>query len=130
VARVDVPSASRAALRIALWQAVATLVIAGVFLALSGGQWAISALAGGGIAVATSLAMIGVMFRGSEGSDPRAVMTRLYAGEATKLALTVVLFVAAIKFMRPAIAPLLIAYIATLPVYWLALLRKSRDGIS
>ena len=123
------PSASRAALRIALWQALATLAIAGFFLALSGGQWAISALVGGGIAVVTSLAMIGVMFRGAD-TDPRAVMTRLYAGEATKLALTVVLFVAAIKFMRPAIAPLLIAYIATLPVYWLALLRKSRDGIS
>jgi ATP synthase protein I len=125
-----VPSASRAALQIALWQAVATLAIAGLFLVGSGGQWALSALMGGGIAVVTSLAMIGIMFRGAEDTDPKRVMTKLYAGEAAKLALTVVLFVAAIKFMRPAIAPLLIAYIATLPVYWLALLRKSRDGMS
>jgi ATP synthase protein I len=125
-----VPNASRAALQIALWQAVATLAVAGIFLAVSGGQWALSALVGGGIAVATSLAMIGVMFRGTQETDPRGIMAKLYAGEAVKLALTVVLFVAAIKFMRPAIAPLLIAYIATLPVYWLALLRKSREGMS
>ena len=85
---------------------------------------------GGGIAVVTSLAMIGIMFRGADKADPKRVMTRLYAGEAVKLALTVVLFVAAIRFMRPAIAPLLLAYIATLPVYWLALLRKSRNGMS
>ncbi|HEY7378721.1 MAG TPA: ATP synthase subunit I [Steroidobacteraceae bacterium] len=124
------PNASRAALRIALWQAVATLVIAGFFLVVSGGQWALSALAGGGIAVAASLAMIGIMFRGAQETDPRRVMTKLYAGEAVKLALTIVLFVGAIRFMHPAIAPLLIAYIATLPVYWLALLRTSRDGMS
>lgn len=124
------PNASRAALRIALWQAVATLVSAGFFLVVSGGQWALSALAGGGIAVLTSLAMIWIMFRGAQETDPRRVMTKLYAGETVKLALTIVLFVGAIRFMRPAIAPLLIAYIVTLPVYWLALLRKSRDGIS
>lgn len=107
-----------------LAQTVVTLVVAAAFLIWRDARFAVSALVGGGIGAAAGLAMVAFMFRKTEGDDPRRVMRNTYKGEAAKLGLTVVLFVAALKFLELSALPLFVAYIATLAVHWFALLKR------
>lgn len=119
---VDVTGARRAVLMVVLMQLAATLILAVAFLIGSGGRAAVAALIGGGIGVASSLAMVMFMFRGA-GADPKRIMRSTYRGEAVKLGLTVVLFVVALRSGVQAV-PLLAAYIATSFAYWFALIRS------
>lgn len=108
-----------------LAQVGATLLVAAVFLIWRDAHAAMSALVGGGIGVAAALAMVAFMFRRTGGDDPHRVVRNAYKGEAAKLGVTVLLFVAALKFLELAALPLFVAYIATLAVHWVALLRKT-----
>jgi len=124
VSTVDVKGARRAALKLVLAQIAATLIIAVLFLIGSGARAGASALIGGGIGVAASLAMVMIMFRRVSGADPRGVMRSAYRGEAVKLALTVLLIVAALKLVELAVLPFFVAYTATFVVYWIALVKS------
>ncbi len=115
-------SAKRVPLQLVLGQAAATFVVAALFLVFSGTAAAQSALLGGGIGVAASLAMALVAFRPA-GGDPRRILRGFYRGEAVKLGVTVLLFAAALRFLEIAAAPFFAAYIATFIVYWVALAR-------
>ena len=119
---IDVTGARRAVLMVVLMQLAVTLFLAVAFLIGSGGHAATSALIGGGIGVASSLAMVMFMFRGA-GGDPKQIMRSTYRGEAVKLGLTVVLFVVALRSGVAAV-PLLVTYIATSFAYWFALIRS------
>lgn len=121
---VDATGARRVAHRLVFHQAAATLVVAALFMAFAGEWAALSALIGGGIAVAASLAMVALAFRVTGDTSPRRVMHGFYRGEAVKLGVTVLLFAAAIRSGEVAVAPLFTAYIATYLVYWVALLRN------
>ena len=56
-------------------------------------------------------------------ADPKALLRAHLVGEAQKLALTVILFAAVlILYKGVATLPLLLTFIATLVVYWVALL--------
>ncbi len=121
---IDVTGARRAALMLVLAQAAATLILAVSFLIGSDAHAAVSALIGGGIGVAASLAMVVFMFRGASGADPKRIVRGAYRGEAAKLGLTVVLFVAALKFVDVAVLPFFVTYAATLLVYWIALVKS------
>lgn len=121
---VDVTGARRAALMLVLAQVAATLIIAVSFLIGSGARAAVSALIGGGIGVAASLAMVFFMFRGASGADPRRILRGAYRGEAVKLGLTVLLIVAALKFVELAVLPFFVTYAATFVVYWIALVKS------
>lgn len=121
---IDLADARRAALRLVLHQAVVSLVAATAFLAFAGGRSAISALTGGGISVAASAAMALLSFSGGTPADAKQVMRGFYRGEAAKLGVTVVLMVLALRTRAIEAVPMLVAYVATLFTYWIALLRK------
>jgi ATP synthase protein I len=119
---IDGSGARRAALMLVLAQLAVTLILAATFLIGSDAHAAESALIGGGVGVAASLAMVTVMFRGA-GADPKRILRSTYRGEAVKLGLTVVLIVAALKYVELAVLPFFVTYAATFLVYWIALVK-------
>jgi len=122
VSAIDLPRARRLAFGVVASQAAVSVVAALCALPLAGRVGALSALAGGGIATAGSLAMAGLVFGGSgEGGAERA-MNRFYLGEALKLAVVVVLFVVVLKMMRVTPLAMFAGFAATFLVYWIALL--------
>ncbi len=121
---LDGRGARRAAMRLVLGQAATTIVLAAICLIGFDARAAISALLGGGIGVAASLAMVLFMFRGAPGTDAKRILRGAYRGEGVKLALTVVLFVAVLKSYEVAALPFFVAYIATLLGYWIALVKS------
>jgi ATP synthase protein I len=105
-------------------------VIALACLVFYGANAAVSAFLGGAIGFVGSFAyawkIAGPQTRNSSGkdaADPKALMRAHLVGEALKLALTVILFAAVlILYQGVATLPLLLTFIATLVVYWVALL--------
>jgi ATP synthase protein I len=84
------------------------------------GAW--SALIGGAIGFSTAAVYARGMFAAG-GREPRELVTAHFRAEVFKLALTVVLFAAAfILYKEVSTLALLLTYIATLTVYWIALL--------
>ena len=124
VSTVDVTAARRAALRIVRWQASAALLAGAGFLAFSSGRAALSALVGGGIAVVANLSMVLLAFRSAPGEAAKPTLRGFYRGEAAKLGVTVVLLVVALRTGSLDALPMLVAFIATLPAYWIALIRS------
>ena len=122
VSTLDVTGARRIALRLVLGQAVATLAVAAAFLVFSGSTAARSALLGGAIGVAASLAMTLIVF-GRGPSDPKRIARSFFRGEAVKLGLTVLLFAVVLQVFAIAVAPFFVAYAATYVVFWIALLK-------
>ncbi|MGI8740104.1 MAG: ATP synthase subunit I [Gammaproteobacteria bacterium] len=102
------------------------LIAAGAFLLLSvvaGPYAAWSALAGGGISLATTIFFKWRVFAGSdEGRSAQAIVNRLYAGEVQKVCLTVVLFLVVIIGLRVSFLPMFVTYIVTLVAFWVVLL--------
>ena len=128
MASVDFLSARRLAFRIVLYQAGATLLMAAVFLLLSGFRGGYSALLGGTIGVVASLYMAAWFFRGGESATPRQIMRSIYIGEFVKLVVTVAMFVAVFVWVTIAALPLFAGYAATFLMYWVALLRAMPQG--
>ena len=116
----------------------ALLVVAGqVAVAAAGGlicylerdrRFAVSALIGGAIGAAATLTQVLVGLRNSAGKSPQTVMRGFLRGSALKLAVTVVLFVVALRGHDLAPAPLFVTYVATFFVYWVALAWTIRSG--
>ncbi len=123
---IDLPQARRLAFGVVLGQAGVTVIATLAALGLGGGRAALSALAGGGIATAGSLAMAALVFGRTAGaSAPRALST-FYVGEAVKLVVVIVLFVVVLKVMRVAPLAMFATFAATFLVYWIALLGALR----
>ena len=130
---VDSPSDTvdfAAVRRQALW-VVSGQVLVAVGGALVCGMWsgahaALSALVGGGIGAAATLTQVVVGLRNTAGRAPREVMRGFYRGSAMKFAVTVVLFVLALRGRKFAAGPLFGTYVVTFVVYWLALARGLR----
>ena len=118
---IDLPRARRLAFGVVVSQAAVSVVAALCAFGLAGRVAAVSALAGGGIATAGSLAMAGLVFGGSAGSAARA-LNRFYLGEVLKLAVVVVLFVLVLKMVRVAPLAMFAGFAVTFLVYWMALL--------
>ena len=118
---IDVPNARRLAFGVVLGQAAVTAIAALLSWAIGGQLAAVSALVGGGISTAASLAMAALSFGGSAATDPQRAIRAFYVGEAVKLALVVVLFVVVLKVMKVAPLALFAAFMATFFVYWVAL---------
>jgi ATP synthase protein I len=109
------------AFRVVLGQAAVTLIAALVGGLTVGRAAALSALLGGGIATAASFAMAAVAFRHSAPVSPARMLGTFFGGEALKLVVVVVLFIAVLRWLHPAPIALLATYGATFLVYWLAL---------
>ena len=89
-----------------------------------------SALVGGGISALATLTMVLVGLRNSAGKTPKEVMRSFYRGSAMKFAVTVILFVWALRTMKLSAAPLFVTYATSFLMYWFALARSltSRVG--
>lgn len=115
--------ARRLAFAIVAGQLGVTLVVAALFLLLSGYRAGGSALAGGGIGALASLYMAVSFFRAGAGAEPQRILRGVYVGEFVKLVLTATSFVVVILAFDVAFLPLFVAYLATFFVYWIALLK-------
>jgi ATP synthase protein I len=100
-----------------------------VSLALSGPRAAASALLGGGISTAGSLAMALVAFNRATAANGLLMLTALLVGEATKLLVVVVLFVVVLTLMKVSPVPMFSAYVATFLVYWVVFARRRESAI-
>ena len=103
---------------------VAAGAVAGAGLGFDAG---VSAVLGGGIAMASALAYAWRALRpsGQVVADARRAYRAQVAGEAYKFAVTLLLFVVVFKsYAQLAALPLFLAYVATVVVYWMALLRQ------
>jgi len=113
-------AARRLAFSVVLGQAGVTLLAALVCLAVDGETGALSALLGGGVGTAASLAMAVIAFGRTPRSAP-VILAAFFLGELAKLVLMIGLFVAAWHWMRPSPGAMFAAYGATFLVYWVAL---------
>jgi ATP synthase protein I len=121
VGRQDEPE-TRKAYRIVVLQILVTVLISLSLLAFHGALAAASAFAGGAIGFVTSWAYVKKM-AAPAGSDPRKLLRNHAVAECLKLGLTVILFAAVfILFKGVAVLPLLLTFMATLAMYWVALL--------
>ena len=118
---IDLPRARRLAFGVVASQAAVSVVAALCALLVAGRMSALSALAGGAIATAGSLAMAGLVFGGSS-DGAEGALSRFYLGEVLKLAVIAVLFVVVLKMVRVAPLAMFAGFAATFLVYWIALL--------
>lgn len=115
-------ASKKAVVWIVLTQISVTVVISLVMLVTQNGGSAISAFAGGAVGFLTSLVYAKKMFA-PEGSDLKIIIRSHYSAEAYKLVFTILLFSLVFTQYKEAHAlPLFATYIATLAVYWAALI--------
>jgi ATP synthase protein I len=120
--------ARRQALMLVVVQAAMAAVVALVCAALKGAPAGLAALTGGGIGVTASLAQVVVSFRASAAGNPAAIARGFYRGEALKIAVTVMLFVIALRAQRFTPGALFAGYVATFVAFWVALARARSSG--
>ena len=122
MSRQDGPVENKA-YRVVGLQVLVTVLISLSVLAFYGALAAASAFAGGAIGFVTSWAYIQKMAAPSVGRDPGKLLRNHALAECLKLGLTVILFAAVfILFKGVAVLPLLLTFMATLAMYWVALL--------
>jgi ATP synthase protein I len=125
VVTVALPEARRVAFGVVVGQAVVTGVVALVCWALSGSSAAESAAIGGGIGTVASLVLVLLAFGSRTGDDPRRAARAFYVGEASKLAITIALFVVVLNVMDVRPGAFFAGYMATFFAYWVALARST-----
>jgi len=137
VIAIELPNPRRLALSVVLGQTAVTVICALASWAIADVHAAISALLGGGISSAASLAMALVAFGKQAATDPQRAIRAFFAGEAAKVAVVIVLFVVVLKTMKVVPLTMLGSYIATFGVFWLLIFdgrgraqRMIRDGMS
>ncbi len=118
---IDLREARRLAFGLVLGQAGVTVTVALAAWGLLGDRAGLSALLGGGIATAGSLAMAGFGFTGAAAGAPR-IVGAFFLGEAVKLTLVAVLFALVLRWVKVAPLAMFAGFAATFPVYWIALL--------
>jgi ATP synthase protein I len=121
VIAIDLALARRLALSVVLGQAGVTVICALLAWLIAGPQAALSALLGGGISTAASLAMALLGLGGRSAADPQRAVRAFFVGEAAKIALMIVLFVMVLKTMKVVPLAMLGTYVATFFVFWVAL---------
>ncbi len=120
------PDTRRTAGRILLWQTGAVTAIAVICYALFGGRSGGSALVGGAIGVVANAYMTVTALRPAR--SPGGALGRLLFGQLIKIAFTVTGFVIVAQSGRAHWPSLLVAYAATLIVFWIVpALAPSRD---
>jgi ATP synthase protein I len=115
------PNPRRLAFAVALGQAIVALVAAALSWAIADAHAALSAALGGGISSAASLVMALLSFGKGAATDPLRAIRAFFVGEAAKVTVVIVLFVAVLRTMKVVPAAMLGAYVATFFVFWIAL---------
>jgi ATP synthase protein I len=101
-------------------------IVALICAALMDAAAGLAAAIGGAIGAMASLAQVACGFRRSTAGDASAIARGFYRGEAVKIAVTVLLFVLALRGRRLAAGPLFAGYVASFVAYWVALWRSGR----
>jgi ATP synthase protein I len=109
--------------RIIFWQVLVGLVGA-VLWSVGGLDAALAALAGGLASALLSLQFALRIFSRRPDAPAGELLGTLYRAEALKLVMAAVLFIIAARFFGHVFVPLVTTYMATLLVYWVALLWK------
>jgi ATP synthase protein I len=109
--------------RIVLWQCLVGFAGAALW-SLAGLDAALAALLGGISSAVLSLHFAIRVFARKPGSPPGAMLGAFYRAEAFKLIAAMAIFAVAAKFYGHVFVPLVTTFVATLTVYWFALLWK------
>ena len=110
-----------AVFRLCGMQLALTVVLTLLALALADTAIALSVFSGGLIGVIAGLYQAQRMLRVDAGEHPDAFMWGLWSSEIVKIAITVVLFLIAIRWLRVQMVPTIVGYAGTYIVYWVAL---------
>ncbi|MGB5063345.1 MAG: ATP synthase subunit I [Candidatus Competibacter sp.] len=102
-------------------QLLVTLLAAAASFAFNSLQAAYSALVGGGISTVATLYFASTVLSIRIGSPAAKIARAFYMGEVVKMLLTVILLSVALLWFDVSPLPLLLAYMAALMAYWLAL---------
>ena len=121
VIATDLALARRLALSVVLGQAAVTVMCALAAWLIADSHAALSAVLGGGISTAASLAMALLGFGAGTAVDPGRAVRTFLVGETAKIAVMIVLFVAVLKTMKVVPLAMLGTYVATFFVFWIAL---------
>jgi ATP synthase protein I len=121
VGTIEFTQVRQLAFAVVLGQAAITLIAAAASWVLGGPQAGLSALLGGGVSTAGSLAMALLGFRSRAGANALQMLTALFVGEATKLAVVIVLFVMVLTLIKTSAVAMFVTYAATFAVYWIVL---------
>jgi ATP synthase protein I len=108
-------------------QSGVTVLAMALFGLTAGGEAAVGALVGGSISLVLSLWMAVRVFSVPAEAGPQAVFSAFVRAEVGKLVMAVVLFSAAAIFLSHVFVPLVVTFVATLVVNWLALIFTRRD---
>lgn len=104
-------------------QAAISAVVALICAASMGAAAGLAALVGGSIGTTASIVQVGSSFRRGAAGNAPAIARGFYRGEALKIAVTVMLFIIALRGRRLPPGPLFAGYVATFVAYWVALAR-------
>jgi ATP synthase protein I len=110
-----------AVFRLTVWQLLLTLALALIALLFVDNSFALSVVAGGSIGMLAGFYQAQRMMRVDAGLHPEAFMQGLWVSEVVKMALTVALFIVAIRLLRVEMVPTIVGYAGTYIVYWIAL---------
>lgn len=116
-----VPGAKQVIRTIACVQLLVTLVATLLAFGFGDARAAYSALVGGGISTLATLCFAAQVFSARIGSSAAKIARAFLVGEIGKILLTVVLLSIAFLWLEVSPLPLLLAYMAALMAYWLAL---------
>ncbi|MCG8436404.1 MAG: ATP synthase subunit I [Gammaproteobacteria bacterium] len=114
--------------RIIFWQFSVGLLGTVIWLFAGGQREALAALFGGSIGPILSLYFAVKVFSHRGGTDPRAMAGAFFRAEALKLVLAAVLFSTAAVLFSDVFIPLITTFMATLIVYWFALIWNMDNG--
>lgn len=128
MAQISQQQARRTAYRIVGLQFAIAGIVGILFLILVGAQAGVSALVGGAISAAATYYQVRVAFSPRVSGDPRRIARAFYTAEVVKIAAMVALLTLALKWLNLAMVPTLIGFIATLFVYFAALLWPPLSG--
>jgi ATP synthase protein I len=117
----DFALARHQALMLVAGQVAISVVVALICAAVIGAPAGLAALLGGGIGAAGSLVQVAASFRRTTANAPSAIARGFYRGEALKIAVTVLLFIAVLRRRSLPPGPLFAGYAATFAAYWVAL---------
>jgi ATP synthase protein I len=113
--------ARRMAFFVVLGQAAVTLFAAGTSGVFGGTRAALSALLGGAVSTAGSVAMALLGFRSPADASALQMLASLFVGEMAKLGVIIVLFALVLSLIKISAAAMFVTYAATFLVYWIVL---------
>ena len=108
--------------KVLLGQLAVTVASSALCAFFFGPAYAGAALAGGAISMLSGLAFAARLFAPGADAEPKRLVRAFYVGAVVKFVVTVALFSAALAVLERGFGALLGTFMATLPVYWLALL--------